>query len=88
MRLLTYNILRGGQEREAEIVEVIQAVAPDVVVQEAQGADSFRRIAQALEMVPRLAENRPRLSLRVGLLSRLPILISAPFICGQYGRVA
>ncbi|MDQ3913021.1 MAG: endonuclease/exonuclease/phosphatase family protein [Actinomycetota bacterium] len=75
MRLLTYNILRGGLEREAEIVEVIQAVAPDVVlVQEAQGADAFQRIAQALEMVPRLAENRRRLSLRVGLLSRLPIL--------------
>ncbi len=51
IRLLTYNILRGGQGREAEIVKVIQAVDPDVVVvQEAQGVASFRRIAQALEM--------------------------------------
>jgi exodeoxyribonuclease-3 len=75
MRLLTYNIQEGGQGREAEIVEVIKAVAPDaVVVQEALGVTCFRRIAAALEMTPYLAENRRRLSLRVGLLSRLPVL--------------
>ena len=32
MRLLTYNILKGGEGREAEIVEVIRATAPDVVI--------------------------------------------------------
>ena len=75
MRLLTYNILWGGQEREAEIVEVIQAVDPDVVVvQEALGVARFQRIAAALEMTSCLAERRGRLSVRVGLLSRLPIL--------------
>ena len=75
MRLLTYNILEGGQGREAEIVEVIKAVAPDaVIVQEALGVTRFQQIAAALGMTPRLAENRRRLSLRVGLLSRLPIL--------------
>lgn len=75
MRLLTYNILKGGQGREAEIVEVIRAVSPDVVVvQEVLEIGSFQRIAAALGMAPHLADNRGRLSLRVGLLSRLPIL--------------
>ena len=75
MRLLTYNILDGGHKREAKIVEVIKAVAPDVVVvQEGLEAAPFRRIAAALEMTPCLAETRHRLSLRVGLLSRLPVL--------------
>lgn len=75
MRLLTYNILSGGQDREAEIVEVVRSVDPDVVVvQEAQEADRFRRIAVALGMAPYLAEARGRVPLRVGLLSRLPVL--------------
>lgn len=75
MRLLTYNILKGRQGRETKIVEVIQAVAPDmVVVQEVLEVDSFHRIVAALEIIPHLADNRGGLSLRVGLLSRLPIL--------------
>ena len=75
MRLLIYNILKGGEGREAEIVEVIRATAPDVVVvPEAWEATPFRRIAAALGMAPRLAEGRGRIPLRVGLLSRLPIL--------------
>jgi exodeoxyribonuclease-3 len=77
MSLLTYNILRGGQGREEKIAKVIQAVDPDVViVQEAQGVASFHRIAQALEMTAHLAERRRRSPLRVGLLSRLPVLSS------------
>ncbi len=75
MRLLTYNILKGGHGREAQIVEVIRTAAPDVVVvQEAQEANLLRRIASALGMAPYLAEARGRLPLRVGLLSRLPVL--------------
>ena len=77
MRLLTYNILKGGQGREARIVEVIRAAAPHVVVvvPEARGVERFRRIAAALGMAPRLAEeDRDRIPLRVGLLSRLPVL--------------
>jgi endonuclease/exonuclease/phosphatase (EEP) superfamily protein YafD len=75
MRLLTYNILRGGQKREAEIIEVIQDIDPDVVVvQEALEVARFQRIAAALEMDPRLAESRRRLSIRGGLLSRLPVV--------------
>ncbi len=75
MRLLTYNILKGGHEREAQVVEVIRSVGPDVVVvQEVLEANCFRRIASALGMSPYLAEGRDRLPLRVGLLSRLPVL--------------
>ena len=75
MRLLTYNVLKGGQGREAEIVEVIRTVVPDVVVvQEVLEVNRFRRIATALEMSPYLAEGRGRVPLRVGLLSRLPVL--------------
>jgi endonuclease/exonuclease/phosphatase family metal-dependent hydrolase len=75
VRLLTYNILKGGQEREAQIVEVIRSVAPDVVVvQEVLEATRFRQIATALGMSPYLAQSQGRLPLRVGLLSRLPVL--------------
>jgi exodeoxyribonuclease-3 len=75
MRLLTYNILKGGHEREAEIVKVIEYVAPDVVVvQEVLDADNFQQIATALGMSPYLAQSQGRLPLRVGLLSKLPVL--------------
>ena len=75
MRLLTYNILKGGQEREAQIVDVIRSVAPDVVVvQEVLEANRFQQIATALEMSPYLAQSQGRIPLRVGLLSRLPVL--------------
>jgi exodeoxyribonuclease III len=75
MRLLTYNILKGGQEREAEIVEVIQSLAPDVVVlQEVLEVNRFRQIATVLGMSPYLAQSKGRIPLRVGLLSRLPVL--------------
>ncbi len=56
MRLLTYNILKGGEGRETEIVEVIRAAAPDiVVVPEVRRVDNFRRIAAALGMASHLA---------------------------------
>ena len=75
MRLLTYNILKGGQTRVVEIMEVIQSVAPDVVVvQEVLEVDHFQQIATALGMSPYLAQSQGRLPLRVGLLSRLPVL--------------
>ena len=53
---------------------MIRATAPDVVVPEAWEVTSFYQIAAALGMAPRLAEGRGRIPLRVGLLSRLPIL--------------
>jgi exodeoxyribonuclease III len=75
VRLLTYNILKGGKGREAQIVEVIRSVAPDVVVvQEVLEVDRFCQIATALGMSSYLAQNQGRVPLRVGLLSRLPVL--------------
>jgi endonuclease/exonuclease/phosphatase family metal-dependent hydrolase len=75
MRLLTYNILKGGLMREAEIIEVIQSVVPDViVVQEVLEIERFQQIATGLGMSPFLAHSQGRLPLRVGLLSRLPVL--------------
>jgi endonuclease/exonuclease/phosphatase family metal-dependent hydrolase len=75
VRLLTYNILKGGKEREAQIIEVIRSVDPDVVVvQEVLEVDRFCQIATALGMSSYLAQNQGRLPLRVGLLSRLPVL--------------
>lgn len=75
MRLLTYNILKGGQERETQIIEVIRSVAPDVVVvQEVLEANHFRHIATALGMSPYLTQSQGHVPLRVGLLSRLPVL--------------
>jgi endonuclease/exonuclease/phosphatase family metal-dependent hydrolase len=75
IRLLTYNILKGGQEREAQIVEVIRSVAPDVVVvQEVLDVEPFWQIAAGLGMSPYLAQSQGRLPLRVGMLSRLPVL--------------
>jgi endonuclease/exonuclease/phosphatase family metal-dependent hydrolase len=75
VRLLTYNILKGGKEREAQIIEVIRSVDPDVVVvQEVLEVDCFCQIATALGMSSYLAQNQGRLPLRVGLLSRLPVL--------------
>jgi endonuclease/exonuclease/phosphatase family metal-dependent hydrolase len=75
LRLLTYNILKGGQEREAQIVEVIRSVNPDVVVvQEVLDVGPLRQIAAALGMSPYFAQSQGRIPLRVGLLSRLPVL--------------
>jgi endonuclease/exonuclease/phosphatase family metal-dependent hydrolase len=75
LRLLTYNILKGGQEREAQIVEVIRSVAPDVVVvQEVLEVEPFWQIAAGLGMSPYLAQSQGRTPLRVCLLSRLPVL--------------
>ena len=75
MRLLTYNILKGGQMREAEIIEVIQSVTPDVVVvQEVLEVERFQQIATGLGMSPYLTHSQGRLPIRVGLLSRLPVL--------------
>ena len=59
--------------REAEIIEVI--CSPDmVVVQEVLEVDRFQQIATGLGMSPFLAHSQGRLPLRVGLLSRLPVL--------------
>ena len=51
LRILSYNICRGGAGREAQIAAVIRAASPDLVVlQEAQFPHAVRRIASAADM--------------------------------------
>ncbi len=68
LRLLTYNIQRGGRGREDALAEVIRGVAPDLVVlQEARDAAVVERLARASGMAQWGAH--PRRSL--GFLSRM-----------------
>jgi exodeoxyribonuclease III len=73
LRVMTYNILDGGEGREEYLFEVLQAVQPDVaILQEVYRADFAQNLASALKMESFFAGgNRKR---RVGLLSRLPII--------------
>jgi endonuclease/exonuclease/phosphatase family metal-dependent hydrolase len=73
-RLMTYNILDGGAGREAALIEVIRAAAPDMVVMpEAVQSAALERMASELAMECRLAHGPDR-DRKVGVLSRLPIL--------------
>jgi endonuclease/exonuclease/phosphatase family metal-dependent hydrolase len=70
LRLLTYNIERGGLGREEHIAAVIREQAPDVVVmQEATRPEIVNRLARATGM-PAHGASRGR---SLGFLSRLPI---------------
>jgi endonuclease/exonuclease/phosphatase family metal-dependent hydrolase len=68
LRLLTYNIRRGGAGREEALLETIAACAPDIVVfQEATEPDVIKRLASAMSMAHCGA--MPRYSL--GFMSRI-----------------
>jgi exodeoxyribonuclease-3 len=70
LRLLSYNIQRGGAGREDALLSVIRACAPDIVVfQEATRPAVIERLATQASM-PFWAA-MPKLSL--GFMSRLPI---------------
>jgi exodeoxyribonuclease-3 len=70
LRLLTYNIRRGGTGREAALADVVAACDPDVVVlQEATHAPTVEQLARATAM--RQFGSRPGAS--VAFLSRLPV---------------
>jgi endonuclease/exonuclease/phosphatase family metal-dependent hydrolase len=70
LRLLTYNIERGGLGREEHLAAVINEQAPDVVVmQEATRPEIVRDLARATGMTTHGA-SRGR---SVGFLSRVPI---------------
>jgi|GEM_PF-256202 len=72
IRVMTYNILNGGERRENHIQEVIQAARPDVVVlQEVFTGDFLRVLAQSLEMEYFLGTGNAKH--KVSLLSRFPI---------------
>ena len=70
MRLLTYNIQRGGRGREAALADVIRGCAPDVaVLQEARDPAIVERLARACGMAQWGAN--PGWSL--GFLTRTPV---------------
>ncbi len=70
LRLLSYNILRGGAGREQPLAEVINEQAPDIVVlQEATRPDVIERLAQATGMTVSGAMRGRSL----GFMSRVPI---------------
>lgn len=70
LRLLSYNIRRGGAGREAALLAVIRPCEPDIVVfQEATRPDVIEALAVGASM-PHWAA-MPRLSL--GFMSRIPI---------------
>jgi endonuclease/exonuclease/phosphatase family metal-dependent hydrolase len=75
MRLVSYNILDGGEGRADPIAEVIEAQSPDIVVLiEADDANVVDRIASRLGM-ERVVAPGPRHS--TAILSRWNILESA-----------
>jgi exodeoxyribonuclease-3 len=70
LRVLTYNILKGGAGREEHLAAVIDHQRPDVVMlQEASRPDVVERLAQATRMVA-WGATRGR---SLGFLSRVPI---------------
>src|SRR5687768_6423415 len=70
LRILSYNIQRGGVGREPHLAAVINEQAPDVVVlQEATRPDVVARLARAISMTT-FGAVRGR---SLGFLSRVPI---------------
>ena len=70
LRILSYNILRGGVGREKLLAAVIDGQAPDVVVfQEATRPEVVDRLAQATNMIVSGAARGRSLA----FMSRLPI---------------
>jgi exodeoxyribonuclease-3 len=70
IRLLSYNVQRGGSGREDALLSVIRPCNPDIVVfQEATSPDVIERLAKQAGMTA--CASMPRLSL--GFMSRIPI---------------
>jgi exodeoxyribonuclease-3 len=69
-RILSYNIRRGGNGREAALARVINACGPDIVVlQEATDPDVVQRIAAETGM----AQFASRKGESLGFMSRAPV---------------
>lgn len=70
LRLLTYNVRRGGRGREAALADVIRACDADVVVlQEATDQRSVERMARCAGM----PQHASRAGGSLGFLSRVPV---------------
>lgn len=75
MRLISYNLMNGGEGRADPIAEVLLGRAPDVVgVHEATNDAVLRRLGARLRMDFVVAESRGG---RVAIFSRFPILDTA-----------
>jgi endonuclease/exonuclease/phosphatase family metal-dependent hydrolase len=73
--MLSYNILKGGEDRLPLILDVIRTQAPDVVaLQEADGCGTAETLARELGMTLVYGESSARYC--VAWLSRLPIVRS------------
>jgi exodeoxyribonuclease III len=72
LRVITYNILDGGVNREVHILETIQKAQPDVVIlQEVFTEEFLKSLSQSLEMDYFIGGgNKER---KVTLLSKLPV---------------
>ncbi len=72
VRVMAYNILDGGEGREKDILQVLQAVRPDVaILPEVYHAAFLEELGRALDMAPYFPSGNQKR--HVGLLSRLPI---------------
>jgi exodeoxyribonuclease-3 len=72
LRVMTYNILDGGESRESYILQVIQTAKPDVVIlQEVFTVEFLEFLSQSLGMAYYIGTgNKKR---KVALLSHLPV---------------
>jgi exodeoxyribonuclease III len=72
LRVMTYNILDGGEKREAHILQVLQAAQADVILlQEVFTEEFLQFLSQALGMKYYFGAGNKRR--KVALLSRLPV---------------
>src|SRR5215208_876297 len=73
LRVMTYNILDGGENREAHILDVMQTAKPDVVILQEVYTEKFMRfLAQSLRMNYYMGPGNNKR--KVALLSKLPVL--------------
>jgi endonuclease/exonuclease/phosphatase family metal-dependent hydrolase len=74
LRVVTYNILLGGQGREDRIAAVLERLDADVIaLQEASDLDFLRTLAQRLGMRMVVAKPNDASKLNLAVLSRLPV---------------
>jgi exodeoxyribonuclease-3 len=73
LRVMTYNILDGGENREQYILNVIQTARPEIVVlQEVFEEDFLKFLSHSLKMPYYIGPGNKRR--KVALLSKLPVL--------------
>ena len=73
LRVMTYNVLDGGKNREIYILDVIQTTKPDVVIlQEVFTEECLKFLSHSLGMTYYTGPgNKKR---KVALLSKIPVL--------------